>query len=162
MPASGDPAIWEEAAPDDRVRLAVRLPAGSRGTFNHRHPNQIERLEVLSGRLLVSLGRQTHRLRTGDVIVIPAGMPHWVRNDGSEEVCAVCELEPALGGRGMLEALFGLRRRTSNTLEKLSFLQLAVLLYEFRHEIRLAGPLVPHPLIDFVGATAKLLGLGGV
>ncbi len=50
----------------------------------HSHPNCDEVLYVLQGTLEHSLGAELIMLRTGDTLVIPAGVPHQARNVGNE------------------------------------------------------------------------------
>jgi quercetin dioxygenase-like cupin family protein len=47
------------------------------------HPDQDERIEIISGSLNVRIGTQQHGLRAGDVIAIPRGTAHQVWNDSA-------------------------------------------------------------------------------
>jgi quercetin dioxygenase-like cupin family protein len=61
------------------------------------HTNRIEHQQlVLRGEAIVGLGDEEVRVRAGDVLQIPAGLPHWYRAEGSEPfefLCAVPNTE---------------------------------------------------------------------
>jgi quercetin dioxygenase-like cupin family protein len=58
-----------------------------------RHTNTVEHQQyVLRGEAQIVLGEETHRVRAGDVVHIPAGVPHSYRAEGNEPfefLCAV-------------------------------------------------------------------------
>lgn len=58
-----------------------------------RHTNSVEHQQyVLAGRATVGLGDEVVQVEAGDVVFIPAGMPHWYRAEGDEPfefLCAV-------------------------------------------------------------------------
>jgi quercetin dioxygenase-like cupin family protein len=62
-------------------------PGVERG--RHRHPNASEFLAVLSGRGAWGFLDQEHEVRPGSVEMVPAGMPHWLRNTGDEPLVIV-------------------------------------------------------------------------
>lgn len=80
------------------VRWAVRGgdPAGAEltvdfatfeahlGNEEHTHPNAEEMVYVLEGEFEHTLGDQATVLRPGDLIVVPRGAPHQIRNAGLE------------------------------------------------------------------------------
>lgn len=55
----------------------------------HRHPNCEESLYVLAGELEHSLGDETTTLERGDLLHIPADVPHRARNVGDGEAVAI-------------------------------------------------------------------------
>jgi quercetin dioxygenase-like cupin family protein len=77
----GDPEGAEQTAD-----LAV-FDAG-KGNVEHVHPNCEEIVYVLDGEVQHTLGDQSTRLRAGDLIVVPRGVPHRLQNDGSSPVRA--------------------------------------------------------------------------
>lgn len=77
---------------------------------SHSHPSQEERFEVLAGEVRFRVGGRTHRARTGDRIVAPAGVRHSFKNTGKTEARLVVEVEPALELRGFLEEAAALAR----------------------------------------------------
>ena len=66
----------------------VEINAGQRNPM-HVHPNCEEQLYVLSGSCEHVLGKQTCVLKAGDVIRIPAGVPHYARTFDKEPMRAV-------------------------------------------------------------------------
>ena len=58
-----------------------------------RHTNTVEHQQyVLKGEAVIVLGDETHRVRAGDVVHIPAGVPHSYQAQGNESfefICAV-------------------------------------------------------------------------
>jgi quercetin dioxygenase-like cupin family protein len=58
-----------------------------------RHTNRVEHQQyVLRGRARIGIGEDVHEVRQGDVVHIPAGVPHWYRaglDEPFEFLCAV-------------------------------------------------------------------------
>jgi quercetin dioxygenase-like cupin family protein len=71
------------------MRRFVMQPGGGMP----RHRNRIEHQQlVLNGEASVGLGDEVVRVKAGDVLHIPAGLPHWYRAEGDvpfEFLCAV-------------------------------------------------------------------------
>lgn len=72
---AGDPEGAEQT-----IGLSV-FEAGT-GNLEHTHPNCEEVLYVLEGEVEHTLGDQATRLRAGDLIVVPRGVAHRLRNVG--------------------------------------------------------------------------------
>ena len=105
---------------DDRVRVLV-APEESAGALlrieylarsvtpppeDHWHPDQEERVEVLSGTLRCRLDGHERLLGAGDTLVIPAGAPHALWNDDLQGSCSIGEYRPALDTLAMFEVVF--------------------------------------------------------
>lgn len=103
------------------------------------HPEQEERIRVLSGALRVRSSGAGHILEAGEWLTIPPGTAHAVTNEGSEEVRAILEWRPALGTQAFFETFVGLAREGRLRPTPRNVLQLAVWLYGFRREVRPAG-----------------------
>lgn len=74
-----------EAAPDARVQLCEMDVAGSAASHVHELEQQV--FHVMAGKLEVTDGSGTDVVvRAGQSLLIPAGVPHATRNEGSE-VC---------------------------------------------------------------------------
>ena len=108
----------------------------------HVHPKLEERWQILAGCAGARIGRRRHRAEAGEQLVVPAGAPHMLWNEGSEELHVLNEFRPALNMEGFLEAFLGLaasgkvsRRGIPHTW------QMAALLHSYRDEIAL--PFVP-------------------
>ncbi len=70
----------------------------------HTHARQEHQLEVLDGALELSLCGRTQRLEPGDVLLVPAGMPHAVWNPFDVPSRAVWHTFPAGDTEARLEA----------------------------------------------------------
>jgi quercetin dioxygenase-like cupin family protein len=56
-----------------------------------RHTNTVEHEQyVLRGRASITLGESRHRVKAGDVVFIPAGMPHSYQAEGDEPFEFLC------------------------------------------------------------------------
>jgi quercetin dioxygenase-like cupin family protein len=56
-----------------------------------RHTNEIEHQQlVLGGEATIGLGEEVLKVKAGDVIHIPAGLPHWYRAEGEEPFEILC------------------------------------------------------------------------
>lgn len=85
----------------------------------HEHPEQEERVTVVSGTVLVRIDGRLQLAGPGDAFVIPAGTAHEIANAGAEPAEVLWQFRPALrtdaylaaaiGGAGRAEG--GLRRR---------------------------------------------------
>src|SRR5215472_12552446 len=62
----------------DGELLEMEVTGRPRGFLaqRHVHPEQVERIEVLSGMLKVAMNGREHVLSEGDSIEVPAGTPH--------------------------------------------------------------------------------------
>jgi mannose-6-phosphate isomerase-like protein (cupin superfamily) len=125
----------------------------------HVHPKLEERWQILAGCAEARIGRRRHRAQTGEQLVVPAGAPHMLWNEGSQELHILNEFRPALEMEGFLEAVLGLaasgkvnRRGIPHTWE------MAALLHSYRDEIAL--PFVPrgfqHAALAAVAALSRV------
>src|SRR3954447_21079412 len=62
----------------------------------HVHPHSEERLEVLSGNLTLAMDGERPRLRGGQLVTIPAGVPHAWHNEEDEVAHLIAELDPGV------------------------------------------------------------------
>jgi len=141
-PINGQRVVFRETAGETDGRL-LRLdfyvaPGGFLGN-EHLHPNQDERIEVLSGTLRCRVGGSERNLDQGEAVTFPPGTAHTLWNEGEAEVHALVEYRPALRMESLFETLFGLGR-DGKTDEQGSpnLLQGAVMLEEYEDEYRLA------------------------
>ena len=85
--------IGSEQAPNFALRKFSNAPGGSMP----RHTNKVEHEQyVLQGEAEVSIGDDTYTVKQGDVVQIPAGVPHHYRtlsDEAFEFLCAVPNLE---------------------------------------------------------------------
>ncbi|SHH14497.1 cupin domain-containing protein [Halobaculum gomorrense] len=55
------------------------------------HTNEVEHEQyVLAGEYTVGLDGEEHTVAAGDALLIPAGVPHWYRNDGDRPAAFIC------------------------------------------------------------------------
>ena len=105
------------------------------------HPKQEERIDVVSGRLAVTLAGERRVLGAGESITVPPGVPHEVACDGDEETQAVLTLRPGLRTEALFRVLYGLTREGKLRPTSLGgILRFAAIAHEFRNELALAGP----------------------
>ncbi len=147
-PASGERITFRRTAAEtggELVAVDLELPPGARVPGGlHIHPLQEERFEVISGRLRLRLGRLGRRrvvAGPGEVVVVPAGMPHDFANAGDEDTLVRVEVRPALRMERLFEKAVALAeegRTMSNGIPKP--LDLALFVREFEQEVRGAFP----------------------
>ena len=81
--------IGPDQGPNFALRRFVMEPGGGMPL----HTNAVEHEQyVLRGEATVKIGDETHRVRSGDVVFIPAGVPHSYESTGDEPfefLCAV-------------------------------------------------------------------------
>ncbi|MGD9505581.1 MAG: cupin domain-containing protein [Syntrophobacteraceae bacterium] len=71
---------------------AIVLPGAS--TETHRHHVSEELYYITQGVGTMTLGKDVLEVRTGDVVCIPPGSTHNVRNTGKEELKILCCCSP--------------------------------------------------------------------
>ncbi len=77
--------------PDEGPHFALRRFVMQPGGGMPRHTNTVEHEQyVLRGRALVEIGDDTHQVRQGDVVYIPAGTPHSYEALGDEPFEFLC------------------------------------------------------------------------
>ncbi|MCG6987100.1 MAG: cupin domain-containing protein [Gemmatimonadetes bacterium] len=77
--------------PDEGPHFALRRFIMQPGGGMPRHTNKVEHEQyVLRGAATITLGDETHRVKAGDVVYIPAGQPHSYRAEGSEPFEFLC------------------------------------------------------------------------
>ncbi|MFB6131532.1 MAG: cupin domain-containing protein [Salinigranum sp.] len=55
------------------------------------HTNAVEHEQyVLSGTYVAGIGDEEYTVSAGDSLLIPAGVPHWYRNESDEEGAFIC------------------------------------------------------------------------
>ena len=63
----------------------VRVPPGGL-VGRHRHPTQVETVYLLRGRSILTLGDTDRPLDAGQIVAIPIGLEHALRNNGTDLV----------------------------------------------------------------------------
>jgi quercetin dioxygenase-like cupin family protein len=62
----------------------------------HLHAQEIETVYVLAGQSVLTLGDADYPFAVGQVVAIPAGLEHALRNTGAETVELLCIFTPPL------------------------------------------------------------------
>ena len=78
----------KDGAPNFELRK-FRIKSGGR-IPKHYHPDIEHEQYVLRGKYLVGIGDNTHKVKEGDVLLIPAGTTHWYENTGEEDAEFLC------------------------------------------------------------------------
>jgi len=79
--------IGSDEGPNFALRRFVMEPGGGMP----RHTNTVEHEQyVLRGAATITLGDEVHEVKKGDVVYIPAGMPHSYRAEGAEPFEFLC------------------------------------------------------------------------
>jgi quercetin dioxygenase-like cupin family protein len=129
-------------------RLTIEWEARP-GAFipEHFHPRQEERFEIHAGVLRFRLEGRELVARRGDLVIVPPGARHRFANPGPEPAAATLTLSPPLRTRALFEALA--RAAREGALDRRGRprrpLRMAVLLREFRDEVR---PAFPPPVLQ--------------
>lgn len=76
--------------------------------FEHVHPEQAERWEVLSGELRVAVDVEARTLTEGETATLPAGVPHRHDNPTDRPIRVVWERRPAFEDAEWAESLYAL------------------------------------------------------
>ncbi|MCS6992254.1 MAG: cupin domain-containing protein [Anaerolineales bacterium] len=79
--------ISAEEGPHFAMRRFVMEPGGGMP----RHTNTVEHEQyVLGGKARIGIGDEVFEVQKGDVIFIPADVPHWYQNIGNEPFEFLC------------------------------------------------------------------------
>ena len=143
--ATGERVIFQQLACHTAGALVrgdgfMGLGVGVRG--RHIHPNQEERFEVVEGLIRFQVGRQNRVARAGEVIVVPAGTPHTLRNAGESDAQFIFEFRPALNIETFLENAFAMLSVRGPGTSLPMILEFSELTAHYRREFQLA----PFPL----------------
>lgn len=79
--------ISSEEGPNFAMRRFEIQPGG--GMPNHTNLVEHEQY-VLSGGAEIAIGDKIYHVKQGDVVFIPADVPHWYKNDGEEPFVFLC------------------------------------------------------------------------
>ena len=113
-PVTGERFRWHLTEADTGGRLARAegwIRPGGGVSVEHFHPYSEERFEVLSGRMTLERGGESHVLLGGDCARVPAGVPHRWCNAGDEELHMFMEVHDPRGFEDMLEDAFAAAQR---------------------------------------------------
>jgi quercetin dioxygenase-like cupin family protein len=123
----------------------------------HVHPNQEERFEVTSGTLRVRTGRRWRTVHPGDVVIVPPGTPHLIRNDTAAEGSVTVGFRPALRTDELLTQAFAIMNTHGLRPTPRFVAEFCTLLVKFREEMRTPWRFVD-ALVTIVAQVARRVG----
>ena len=143
-PVTGERLVWRRVARDTNGELVegdLFARPGGHPAAAHVHPNQQERFGVLAGSITLRVDGEETTLGVGEWAEVPVGRPHTWWNPGSEDAQVLVQVTPALRTEMFFETFFGLAKDgRTNTKGLPNPLSMAVILREYRDEVRLASP----------------------
>ena len=78
-------------SPDEGPHFAMRRFVMQPGGGMPNHTNLVEHEQyVLNGHAKIGIGDETFEVKKGDVVFIPAQVPHWYKNVGEEPFEFLC------------------------------------------------------------------------
>jgi len=161
--ASGERYVFRQTGAETDGTLVVMddyLGPGTEGPLAHVHPRQEERFIARSGRLGVRLGDRDHLLVAGKEITAGPGVPHKIRNAGSDDLHITVEMRPALRFAQFLETTAALTHGKGGAGRTFNLFEGALLMCEFGDEIRPARPslLVQRVVFPILAIVGRVLG----
>jgi quercetin dioxygenase-like cupin family protein len=91
VPAGKDTTIQVLISAQEGPNFALRKFSMQKGGGMPRHTNTVEHEQyVLRGQATITLGEETHHVKMGDVVFIPAGVIHSYQNTGEEPFEFLC------------------------------------------------------------------------
>ena len=138
------------------------LPPGTRPPGIHRHPNQDEKITVVSGLICVRVGDEEREYGAGESVVLPRGVWHdfWVLGD--EQAETIGRAEPALGIEMILATLAGLASEGKTDKHGRPRLLQGAVIGQFFGEVaqfKTPPPAVQRVVLPPLAALGKRLGL---
>ena len=136
------------------------------GVVPHAHPTFAERFRVLSGEVTFEVGRQASVVGAGEEALVPAGVRHTYRNEGSEQAHFVTDASPPVAAlQGFLEDAAALARAGKMLRPGIpgprGLLPAAVMARHYRPHVRLLFPpmIVQRLVLDPLARLAERRGL---
>ena len=141
-PFSGERIVIRKDAIDTAGRLLefdLFLPPRAHVPARHAHPLQEERFTVIDGTIRFRMGRRDVDAHRGDTVVVPPRTSHWFGNAGDSVAHARVEARPALRLEELFAATQRVGRRGRGRLAIPRVTDLALLLSDYRDEVRSTG-----------------------
>ena len=89
--AGKDTSIQVLISSQEGPNFALRKFSMQKGGGMPRHTNTVEHEQyVLCGQAAITIGDETHHVKTGDVVFIPEGVVHSYQNSGEEPFEFLC------------------------------------------------------------------------
>jgi mannose-6-phosphate isomerase-like protein (cupin superfamily) len=165
-PPTGERIVFVQTSADTNGELLVfehTFRPGGAVALAHRHPNQEERFEVLSGTPRFSMKGVEQNAGKGESVIVPPGTPHLFFNPTDAETVVRIELRPALRSEDMFVTLYELARSGRCNTKGIPRNPLVSALFArtFRDEVRPVGALwqALNLLSPGGAAVARLVGI---
>lgn len=143
-PKTGETITFLKTARDTRgelFQMSYVMSPHAAIADEHSHPNQEMTIKVNAGTLTCTLDSVDKKVDAGETVTIPAGVPHFQRNDTGDEVHAIEEYRPALQMQEFFEVLIGWANDgKTNEAGLPNLFRLAVLHRYFHQSIRSSSP----------------------
>ena len=110
-PRTGQTMVFRETAEQtagELLRIECHHEPGTSREPVHTHPGQESRFEILSGCLTFQLDGVERTAEPGDVVTVPANLPHCFWNSGPGPARYLQEFRPALDSERFFRTLFEL------------------------------------------------------
>src|SRR6476620_12046998 len=166
-PVTGERLVWRRVARDTNGELVegdLFARPGGHPAAAHVHPHQEERFGVLAGTIKLQVDGEETTLRVGEWAEVPVGRPHTWWNDSQEDAHVLVQVAPALRMEMFFETFFGLAKDGKTNSKGLpNLLSMAVILREYRDEVRLARPpaVVQNAVFGHLAVLGRRLGYRG-
>ncbi len=142
------------------LELEFHVNPGGFTARPHVHWDVEERVNVVSGRVLVTVSGEESSLGPGESVVVPMKQGHMVEVQGDEQAVFVVQVAPARDFEELFETIFGLYRDGKISADgRGNLLQDAVI--SRRHNSFLAGPPIfaQRPVLAVLALVGRLFGL---
>lgn len=163
-PATGETLTFVVTAADSGgalLRVDVTADPHRPGPPVHVHRRFVERYDVRTGRVRITLGGEERVVEGPGRFEIPRGKPHTFRVEGDEPVRMVVDFEPAGRYEGFLETMYGLAADGKTDGKGVpNVLQMAVVGREHLDDFSLAQPpyLVQRAAFSLLAPIGRLAG----
>ncbi len=145
----------------DDAQVLMTIPPASSGSVMHVHTRQTERIDVISGRLLLRTSAGKRFIEAGEHYVVRRGVPHTFRNASKmKKLTVLISVYPALHFEWYLTEMARCANRHGGHWRNVSWLEMAVILHAMRDEFRLAWMplLIQRPIIAAMALLAHITG----
>ena len=141
---SGERFVWRatrDSTNGEYLEFDLYLDEGSKVAAAHRHPNQTETFNVVTGDLKLRSGKATSNLKDGDSAVIPPNTPHFWGNASPTPSHVIVRLTPALNSEDFFNSLCSIAAagKAGNSGLPRNPFELGVLMTAYRSEVVVAS-----------------------
>lgn len=163
-PRTGQRMIFRKTGKDTNGQLLEVEsfnPPSPMAEPEHVHPFQESGCDVISGVLKFKIDGKVQTVRAGESVVIPAGIPHYFWNEGTDVAHHIGWFKPALTIENFFTSYFALARDGKlNEKGMPNFFLISMLSLRHQNDIRVVSPpwVIQKPLFVIIAPIAKALG----